>query len=89
MTKPKWTRVAKIEFSEGRTVVYRLDNTPGPMLTVESRLRHIPHSNRGGTWDHTSYFVLMDGKEIAEKWTLQSAKEYAERLLAEYSETHE
>lgn len=82
MTKAKWTRVAKIENSEGRTVVYRLDRAPGPLVLVESRLRHIPHSNRGGTWDHTSYFVLMDGKEVAEKWTLKSAKEYAERLIA-------
>lgn len=34
-----------------------------------------------GTWDHTSYFVIQNGKELVEKMSLRDAKEYAEGLL--------
>lgn len=44
---------------------------------IESRKRHIPHANRQGTWDYTSYFVLRDGVELVEKHSLKDAKEYA------------
>ena len=60
---------------EGTTTIYAAIDT---RITIESRKRHIPHANGSGTWDHTSYFVLDHGEEIAEKWHLEDAKKYAE-----------
>lgn len=71
----KWTKVCTVLNADGRTTEYRGIGTP---YTIESRLRHIPHANRVGTWDHTTYFVLKDGKEIKELYSLRDAKEYAE-----------
>ena len=71
----KWEKTGKRVGSEGTTITYFF---PGTGITIESRKRHIPHANRSGTWDHTSYFVLKDGKEISEKYSLKDAKEYAE-----------
>ena len=74
----KWIKVGKrVSVGLGTTITYKLEGTP---YTVESRKRPIPHANRSGTWDHTSYFVLKDGAEVAEKSTLGYAKEYAEAL---------
>ena len=74
----KWVKTGKVVRTSGSTtIIYRLEGTP---YTVESRKRPIPHANRSGTWDHTSYFVLKDGVEVAEKHTLRAAKEYAEAL---------
>lgn len=74
----KWIKTGKVVSASGSTTItYRLDGTP---YTVESRKRPIPHANRIGTWDHTSYFVLKDGVEVAEKHTLGHAKEYADAL---------
>ena len=76
----KWTKTKTvIRVSEGTTITYRLEGTA---YTVESRKRHIPHANRPGTWDHTSYFVLKDGQEVAKKVTLGGAKKHAEALAA-------
>ena len=74
----KWIKTCRtVSVSQGTTITYRLEGTP---YTVESRKRPIPHANRSGTWDHTSYFVLRDGVEVAEKHTLGRAKEYAEAM---------
>lgn len=73
----KWVKMGTTFDSEGRTTIYEAENAP---LTIESRLRHVPHANRSGTWDCTTYFVLKDGQELAEKHSLRDAKEYAERL---------
>ena len=55
-TVRKWIKINKVvSVSKGTTITYRLEGTP---YTVESRKRPIPHANREGTWDHTSYFVL-------------------------------
>ena len=70
-----WEKTGKTVTSEGTTVIYE---GVGTDITIESRKRHIPHANGIGTWDHTSYFVLMDGKVVAEKQSLKAAKEYAE-----------
>lgn len=51
-------------------------------LTIESRLRQIPHANGSGTWDHTTYWVLWNGIDIKERNTLRDAKAYAEELAA-------
>lgn len=69
----KWVRTKKRVNSEGTTITYE---NPESIYTIESRKRHIPHANRSGTWDHTSYFVLRDGEEIIEKFSLRDAKEY-------------
>lgn len=74
----KWTKTGKRVGPDGTTIIYSLSGTD---ITVESRKRHIPHSGRSGTWGHTSYFVLKDGKEITEKYSLADAKEYAVGLV--------
>lgn len=73
----KWTKYGKRVDAEGTTIFYKGNGTN---LTIESRKRHIPHANGIGTWDHTSYWVLRDGAEIAEKQSLGDAKQYAEDL---------
>lgn len=72
----KWVRTEKRVNSDGTTITYE---NPESIYTIESRKRHIPHANRSGTWDHTSYFVLRDGEEIIEKFSLRDAKEYINR----------
>ena len=74
----KWTKMGKTVSQEGTTITYEAVDHP---ITIESRKRHIPHANGIGTWDHTSYFVIFLGKEVAEKYSLKDAKEYAEELL--------
>ena len=75
----KWVKEKKTVNEEGTTIVYMAADDPS--LTIESRKRHIPHAGgRGDTWDHTSYFVLTDGKEVIEKQSLADAKRFAEGL---------
>ena len=70
-----WEKIGRTVNREGTTITYRLQGTE---ILVQSRKRHIPHANGSGTWDHTSYFVLDHGEEIAEKQSLTDAKKYAE-----------
>lgn len=74
----KWSKTSRSISAEGSTVTYWAVGTD---YTVESRKRHIPHANGIGTWDHTSYFVLRGREELAEKYSLKDAKEYAEKLM--------
>lgn len=78
-----WTRKGKTVGSEGTTVTYC---GLGTTLSIESRKRHIPHANGVGTWDHTSYWVIDNNREIKEMWTLKDAKEFAAKY---WEETHE
>ena len=78
MSEVKWVKIGKAIDDQGTTITYQAEGTN---LTVESRKRQIPHANRGGTWEHTSYFVLKAGEEIQEKQSLAAAKEYAEELI--------
>jgi len=71
----RWTKTGKEISAAGTTITYTLDGTG---YTVERRKRKISHANRSGTWDHTSYFVLKDGEEVIEKYSLADAKKYAE-----------
>lgn len=74
----KWIKAGRTVSCEGTTVIYRGEGTD---ITIESRKRHIPHAGgRSGTWDHTTYFVLKDGIEIKEKYSLKDAKAYAETM---------
>lgn len=77
-----WTRTAKTVGKNGTTLVYE---ARGTNLTIESRLRHVPHAGRSGTWDHTTYFVMRAGKDIKEFPTLAQAKDYAERWTEEHN----
>lgn len=80
-----WKKIDRTENSEGTTITYAMEGA-GKSVLVQSRKRHIPHAAGkigGGTWDHTSYFVLDNGVEVKECWRLQDAKEYAEKLAAE------
>lgn len=81
----KWTKMGKTVSQEGTTITYEAVDHP---ITIESRKRHIPHANGIGTWDHTSYFVIFLGEEVAEKYSLKDAKEYAEELLYGKDQSH-
>lgn len=76
----RWEKTGYKTGSEGTTVYYAAYDT---RITIESRKRHIPHSAaswKSGTWERTTFFVLEDGRELAEKMSLKDAKEYAETL---------
>lgn len=80
MADIRWEKTGKTVSAEGTTITY---SGAGTTLTIESRKRHIRHANGIGTWDHTSYFVLQDGTELVEKYSLKDAKEYAEKIRQE------
>lgn len=79
MGKLIWKRTGRIVSREGTTIIY---HAVGKGIEIESRKRHIPHANGVGTWDHTTYWVKLDGKDIIEKYSLADAKEYAEQMEA-------
>ena len=72
-----WKKTGKIVNEEGTTIRYEL---PGTALAIESRKRHIPHANGIGTWDHTTYMVIVDGQDVKTCYSLADAKEYAKTL---------
>jgi hypothetical protein len=54
---------------------------------VESRKKSIPHANgRSGTWEHTSYFVVKDGKDIKECYRLKDAQDFVMKAWAQKTE---
>lgn len=73
----KWTKARKEVTAVGTTITYTGEGTD---LIIQSRKRHIPHANGEGTWDCTSYFVVRDGVDLKERWSLRDAKEYAETV---------
>lgn len=73
-----WEKIERTVNSDGTTITYRCKTEP--WLMIQSRKRHIPHANGIGTWDHTTYFVLVNGHEEKECWSLKSAKEYCSEL---------
>jgi len=75
--KIKWVKTGRTVSMEGTTITYMGEGTD---ISIESRKRHIPHGNGTGTWDHTSYFVIRDGQDLAEKMSLGDAKEFAEQM---------
>ena len=76
----KWIKMGTEVNASGRTTTYEAVDTG---YTIESRMRHIPHANGVGTWDHTTYFLIKNGEELKELYSLKDAKEYAEKLEAE------
>ena len=75
----KWVKMGTEVNASGKTVTYEAVDMG---YTIESRMRHIPHANREGTWDHTTYFVIKNGEELTELYSLKDAKEYVEKLEA-------
>ncbi len=75
----KWIKTWKKVSKEGTDIRYESSSLPG--IAIESRKRHIPHANRSGTWDHTSYFLIKPGGSEKEYWSLKDAKEAAEKLI--------
>lgn len=76
----RWIKAGKTVNAEGTTIEYQLTDTAAP-ITIESRKRHIPHANGTGAWDHTTYHVILEGKEVRQCYSLQNAKEVAEKLV--------
>lgn len=74
----KWVKVEKTVNREGTTITYQAENDR--WLIIQSRKRHIPHANGSGTWDHTTYWVMENGNELKECYSLADAKEYAEKM---------
>lgn len=74
----RWIKEGRTVAPIGTTITYRYVDT---MYTIESRKRHIPHANGSGSWDHTTFFVLRDGRKMIEKYSLKDAKEYVEQLF--------
>ena len=75
----KWIRTGRTVGPEGTTIIYE-GHRAG--IRIESRKRHIPHANGIGTFDHTTYFVMVDGKDLKERYTLKAAKEWVEDWMA-------
>lgn len=74
-----WVKVNRYETAEGTTIVYR--HSREPWLSIESRKRHIPHAGgRPGTWDHTTYWVVINNVDEKECYSLADAKKYVEDL---------
>ena len=81
MEAVNWKKTGKTVNANGTTITYRAEET---RIVIESRLRHIPHANGIGTWDHTVYVVIgEDGYERKVLNRLADAKEYARLLLRE------
>lgn len=74
----KWEKTGRTVNAEGTTVIYTAKEDP--RIQIESRKRKIPHANRSGYWEHTSYFVTFKGVDVKERWSLADAKEYAEEV---------
>ena len=73
MGKFTWQKSGKIIRHDVTVIFYECADVP---YTIESRRKQIQHANGyPGTWEHTSYFVVKDGKDIKEFQTLKDASE--------------
>ena len=75
-----WIKTGKTTGPDGTVIFYELEGTE---FWIESRTKHIPHANRIGTWDHTTYVVRKgpDAPELAVKNRLRDAKEFVEQFM--------
>ena len=77
----KWKQIEKNVNHEGTTITYYAE---GFGIYLQSRKRHIPHSNREGTWDHTTYWLLVPTVNFEKEfWRMKDAKDYAEQKVKE------
>ena len=73
----KWTKISRNVNAEGEvTITYRGEGTP---LLLQSRKRNIPHANRSGCWQATTYVVMRDGEDLKECYTKRDAEVWAEQ----------
>lgn len=73
-------KVEKTINHEGTTITYKGTRDDGLVVYIQSRKRHIPHANRGGTWDHTEYVLIYDsGTKEKLFFTLKDAKAWADK----------
>lgn len=80
MSRYKWERVGKMVEQNGTTITYSIANF-NIDIVVESRKRKIPHANRVGFWEHTTYWVVVNGADYKERYSLADAKRTAEELI--------
>ena len=73
-----WKKTGREITAEGTTITYTAAEDQD--IKIESRKRHIPHASGSGTWDHTTYMVIVDGEEVKERYSLADAKQFAEGL---------
>ena len=73
----RWEKTGRTVYSTGEsTTVYTSDAGH----RIESRKKAIPHAGgRGGSWMHTSYFLILPDGTEKEYWKLSDAKEAAEK----------
>lgn len=72
-------RTGRHVFEEGTNINYDVIGTD---FVIQSRKRHIPHADRPGTWDHTTYWLVDPFKAWEKEFaTLKDAKEFAEKLI--------
>lgn len=84
MATIKWTKGGKLIRQDMTINIYYYGETG---YTVESRKKQIPHANgRAGTWEHTTYFVVKDGEDVKEFWTLKDAQAYVMNVVMERSD---
>lgn len=72
----KWKKVAVQKgINDEQTITYRAE---GADCEIESRRRAIPHTQRGGYWLHTTYYLVR--KDGTEKtfWRMKDAQKAAE-----------
>lgn len=80
----KWTKGGKLIRQNMTINIYYYGETG---YTVESRKKQIPHANgRAGTWEQTTYFVVKDGEDVKEFWTLKGAQAYVMNVMMERSD---
>ena len=74
----RWVRTGTTIKDNGeRTIVYQGINTP---YQIECRRRLLGNKKNNSMRLSTSYFVVKDGEELAEKFLLRDAKGFVENL---------
>lgn len=74
-----WIKTGRTVKANGEsTVVYTAKGAE--WLTIESRKRAILHANGVGSWMHTSFWVVVNGQDVKERYSLKDAKEWGEKL---------
>ena len=82
----EWKKIRKTQDVEGTKITYAGDGTP---LQIVSWKRGIPHASRAGTWDYTSYLVMLGLTQLKELHRMADAKEWAEDWTKIYNEVEE
>lgn len=73
-----WSKISRNVNAEGEvTITYQ---GAGTDLLIQSRKRNIPHANREGFWQHTTYVVMRHGDDLHAFVTLEDAKKFAEEV---------